>query len=122
LELGRHGRNRTNVWDYAGVNSFGQDRLDELSMHPTVKPVAMVADALLDCSLRDGIVLDCFGGSGTTLVAAEKTGRRAGLIETRPGLCGCHDPPVRKAYRKRSDSCRERVDVQGAAERAWPWT
>jgi DNA modification methylase len=84
IELGRHGRNRTNVWDYAGVNSFGQDRLDELSMHPTVKPVAMVADALLDCSLRDGIVLDCFGGSGTTLVAAEKTGRRGRLIELDP--------------------------------------
>jgi DNA modification methylase len=81
IELGRHGRNRTNVWDYAGVNSFGQDRLDELAMHPTVKPVAMVADALLDCSLRDGIVLDCFGGSGTTLIAAEKTGRRGRLIE-----------------------------------------
>jgi DNA modification methylase len=84
IELGRHGRNRTNVWDYAGVNSFGQDRLDELAMHPTVKPVAMVADALLDCSLRDGIVLDCFGGSGTTLIAAEKTGRRGRLIELDP--------------------------------------
>jgi DNA modification methylase len=84
IELGRHGRNRTNVWDYAGVNSFGQDRLDELAMHPTVKPVAMVADALLDCSLRDGIVFDCFGGSGTTLIAAEKTGRRGRLIELDP--------------------------------------
>jgi DNA modification methylase len=84
IELGRHGRNRTNVWDYAGVNSFGQDRLDELAMHPTVKPVAMVADALLDCSLRDGIVLDCFGGSGTTLIAAEKTGRRGRVIELDP--------------------------------------
>jgi DNA modification methylase len=84
IELGRHGRNRTNVWDYAGVNSFGQNRLDELAMHPTVKPVAMVADALLDCSLRNGIVLDCFGGSGTTLIAAEKTGRRGRLIELDP--------------------------------------
>jgi DNA modification methylase len=67
VELGRHGRNRTNVWDYAGVNSLREGRLEELAMHPTVKPVALVADAILDCSKRGGIVLDCFGGSGTTL-------------------------------------------------------
>src|SRR6202171_2915729 len=66
VELGRHGRNRTNVWSYAGVNSFGGDRAD-LSLHPTVKPVAMVADAIRDCSHRKGIVLDAFLGSGTTL-------------------------------------------------------
>jgi DNA modification methylase len=82
--LGRHGRNRTNVWTYPGVNTFRAGRDDELAMHPTVKPVEMVADALLDCSNRGGIVLDCFGGSGTTLIAAEKTGRRARLIELDP--------------------------------------
>ena len=74
VELGKHGRYRTNVWNYAGVNSFGGDRAD-LSLHPTVKPVAMVADAIRDCSHRKGIVLDAFVGSGTTLIAAEKTGR-----------------------------------------------
>lgn len=82
--LGRHGRNRTNVWEYAGVNSMRAGRLDELAMHPTVKPVPLVADAILDCSRRGGMILDCFGGSGTSLIAAEKTGRRGYLIELDP--------------------------------------
>jgi DNA modification methylase len=86
VELGKHGRYRTNVWNYAGVNSFGGDRAD-LTLHPTVKPVAMVADALRDCSHRKGIVLDAFVGSGTTLIAAEKTGRRGYGIEIDPGYC-----------------------------------
>ena len=86
VELGKHGRNRTNVWSYAGVNSFGEDRGD-LSLHPTVKPVAMVADAIRDCSHRKGIVLDSFVGSGTTLIAAEKTGRRGYGIEIDPAYC-----------------------------------
>jgi hypothetical protein len=84
VNLGRHGRNRTNVWDYAGVNTLREGRLEELTMHPTVKPVALVADAILDCSKRGGLVLDCFGGAGTTLMAAQKTGRRAYLIELDP--------------------------------------
>jgi DNA modification methylase len=84
FELGQYGRHRSNVWTYAGVNSFGTDRLDELAMHPTVKPVAMVADAIRDCSRRNGIVLDPFAGSGTTIVAAEKTGRRAYAMELEP--------------------------------------
>jgi DNA modification methylase len=82
--LGRFGRNRTNVWNYPGANSLREGRRDELAMHPTVKPIAMVADAILDCSKRGGIILDSFGGSGTTLIAAEKTGRRAALIELDP--------------------------------------
>jgi len=86
VELGKHGRYRTNVWSYAGVNSFGGDRAD-LSLHPTVKPVAMVADAIRDCSHRKGIVLDAFLGSGTTLIAAEKTGRRGYGIEIDPAYC-----------------------------------
>jgi DNA methylase/ParB-like nuclease family protein len=86
VELGRHGRNRTNVWSYAGVNGFGEDRGD-LNLHPTVKPVAMVADAIRDCSHRKGIVLDAFVGSGTTLIAAEKTGRRGYGIEIDPAYC-----------------------------------
>jgi DNA modification methylase len=84
VELGKHGRYRTNVWDYAGVNTFKKDRAEELAMHPTVKPVALVADAIKDCSKRGAIVLDPFGGSGSTLIAAEQTGRCAYLIEIDP--------------------------------------
>ncbi len=87
VELGRHGRYRTNLWSYAGINSFGKDRDAELALHPTVKPVALVADAVLDCSKRGGIVLDPFAGSGTTLIAAEKTGRRGYGIELDPRYC-----------------------------------
>jgi DNA modification methylase len=85
--LGDTGRYRTNVWDYAGVNTFRTGRMDELGMHPTAKPVAMVADAIRDCSQRGEIVLDPFGGSATTLIAAEKTGRLARLIEFDPAYC-----------------------------------
>ncbi len=81
VELGKNGRYRTNVWSYAGANSFSATRDQDLSMHPTVKPVAMVADAMLDCSRRKDIVLDPFAGSGTTLLAAQKTGRRGYGIE-----------------------------------------
>jgi DNA modification methylase len=84
FELGQYGRHRTNVWDYDGVNTMRAGRLDELAMHPTVKPVAMVADALKDCSKRGSLVLDPFCGSGTILIAAEKTGRRARAIELDP--------------------------------------
>jgi DNA modification methylase len=85
--LGDTGRYRTNVWDYAGISSISASRSDELAMHPTVKPVAMVADAIRDCSKRGDIVLDGFGGSGSTLIAADKTGRVARLIEYDPGYC-----------------------------------
>jgi len=85
--LGAMGRYRTNVWDYAGVNTLRPGRNEELAMHPTVKPVALVAEAIKDCSKRGEIVLDPFGGSGTTLVAAEKTGRRARLVEFDPAYC-----------------------------------
>jgi DNA modification methylase len=87
VELGKHGRYRTNVWTYAGANTFSSTRNDDLAMHPTVKPVAMVADAILDCSKRKGIVLDAFAGSGTTLVAAHRTGRRGYGIELDPLYC-----------------------------------
>ena len=87
VELGKHGRYRTNVWTYAGANTFSATRDDDLAMHPTVKPVALVADAILDCSTRRAIVLDAFGGSGTTLVAAERTGRRGYAIEIDPLYC-----------------------------------
>ena len=81
FELGQHGRYRTNVWEYAGVNTFRSGRLDELSMHPTVKPIALVADAIRDVTRRGAIVLDPFAGSGTTIIAAEKTGRCCRAIE-----------------------------------------
>ncbi len=84
VDLGRYGRNRTNVWDYAGVNSFSATRSDDLADHPTVKPVRMVADAILDCSRRGDIVLDPFAGSGSTILAAERTGRCACAIELDP--------------------------------------
>jgi DNA modification methylase len=84
VELGRYGRYRTNVWQYAGVNSFGRNRLEELALHPTVKPVALVADAIRDCTRRHHIVLDPFAGSGTTIIAAQKTGRVARAIELDP--------------------------------------
>ena len=84
FELGQYGRHRSNVWDYDGVNTMRPGRMDELAMHPTVKPVALVADAIRDCSKRGGLVLDPFSGSGTLLIAAEKTGRRARTIELDP--------------------------------------
>ena len=87
IELGKHGRHRSNVWTYAGANTFGSDRLEELAMHPTVKPVALVADAIRDCSRRGDLVLDSFGGSGTTLIACERTNRKARLIELDPIYC-----------------------------------
>lgn len=84
VELGRHGRNRSNVWTYPGVNSFRAGRLDDLSVHPTPKPVALVADAIRDCSRRGEIVLDPFMGSGTTILAAERVGRRGYGLELDP--------------------------------------
>jgi len=87
VQLGKNGRYRTNVWEYPGVNSLRKDRMEELTLHPTVKPINLVADAIKDCSKRQGIILDPFGGSGTTLLAAEKTGRQARLIEIDPHYC-----------------------------------
>ncbi|NJL50894.1 MAG: ParB N-terminal domain-containing protein [Blastochloris sp.] len=85
--LGDTGRYRTNVWDYPGISSIGGDRDENLALHPTVKPTALVADAIRDCSRRGEIVLDAFGGSGSTLLAAEITGRCARLIECDPAYC-----------------------------------
>lgn len=82
--LGESGRYRTNVWDYPGVNTLKGNRRKDLEMHPTVKPVSLVADAIRDCSRQGGIILDSFLGSGTTLMAAEKTGRICHGIELEP--------------------------------------
>ena len=85
VQLGRYGRNRTNVWDYPGVNSLRKDRMKDLSLHPTVKPVDLVADAILDVTNRGEIILDPFCGSGTSLIAAQRTARRCFAIELDPG-------------------------------------
>ena len=87
FELGQHGRYRTNVWQYRGINTLRPGRMEELALHPTVKPVQMIADAIRDVSGRGNIVLDVFGGSGSTLIAAEKTGRKARLCELDPIYC-----------------------------------
>jgi len=84
FELGQHGRYRTNVWNYPGVNTFKGKGYELLALHPTVKPVSLIADAIRDCSHRKGIILDPFAGSGTLLIAAERTGRHARAIELDP--------------------------------------
>jgi len=86
VQLGRHGRHRSNAWFYRGANDFGRnaDEGNLLALHPTIKPVALVADAILDSSLRGNIILDPFLGSGTTVVAAEKVGRCCYGIEIDP--------------------------------------
>ena len=118
------------LWHYPGVNTFGRGRLEELAMHPTVKPVALVADAIRDCSRRGDLVLDCFGGSGTTVVAAEQTGRRARVMELDPlyvdttierylRLTG--EPVVHRHSGQRFEELREQrradaQEVEGAAD------
>ena len=82
--LGQTGRYRTNVWSYAGANTFRKGRAEDLAAHPTVKNLALVADAILDCSNRGDLILDPFSGSGTTLAAAHHTGRRGAAIELDP--------------------------------------
>lgn len=86
VQLGQYGRNRSNVWNYPGANSFGRATEEGYlpALHPTVKPVRLVADAILDCSARGDVVLDAFLGSGTTVIAAERTGRRCYGIEIDP--------------------------------------
>jgi DNA modification methylase len=86
FQLGQYGRYRTNVWNYPGINSFSRNTEEGnlLELHPTVKPVALVADAIMDVSARGDVVLDSFLGSGTTLIAAERTGRICYGIELDP--------------------------------------
>ncbi|MGE0830345.1 MAG: site-specific DNA-methyltransferase, partial [Hyphomonadaceae bacterium] len=109
VQLGKHGRNRTNIWRYAGVNGFRAGRSEELALHPTCKPVALVKDALMDVTRRNAIVLDCFGGSGSTLIAAHSCGRRARLLELDPLYC---DVIVRRFERLTGKS----ATLQGSGE------
>lgn len=101
VQLGRHGRDRTNVWQYPGVNTLSRNGEEGklLALHPTVKPIAMFADALLDCSARGDVVLDAFLGSGTTLLAAERVGRYCYGIEVDPYICRCCRTTLAKAHR-----------------------
>jgi DNA modification methylase len=123
VELGRHGRSRSNVWHYAGVNTFRAGRMDELAVHPTVKPVAMVADALKDCTRRGDIVLDTFAGAGTTILAAERVGRRAYSLELEPKYV---DVAIRRwqAFTRRdavhADTGQTFEDVAGGRKDAQP--
>lgn len=82
--LGETGRHRSNLWTYAGANTFRKGRMEDLAAHPTVKPIQMVADAIMDCSKRGGLVVDGFAGSGTTLLAAHRSGRVGAGIEIDP--------------------------------------
>ena len=84
IQLGRHGRSRSNLWTYPGANTFRKGRIEELKLHPTIKPIALVVDAIRDCTQRGDIVLDPFCGSGTTVLAAERVGRRARALEIEP--------------------------------------
>lgn len=84
VQLGRAGRNRTNVWTYPGVNAFRAGRMEDLKAHPTVKPVGLVVEAIRDCTRRGDLVLDPFLGAGTTILAADRVGRRAFGIEIEP--------------------------------------
>jgi DNA modification methylase len=84
VELGKHGRNRTNVWKHRGLSSFGKGRAEALAAHPTIKPVNLLAEIIKDCTKRGDIVLDPFLGAGSTLLAAQKTGRRSFGIELEP--------------------------------------
>jgi DNA modification methylase len=82
--LGENGRHRMNVWSYQGLNGGGAQRQELLALHPTVKPLALISDAIKDCSRKGGLVLDPFAGSGTVILAAERTGRRAAAMDLDP--------------------------------------
>jgi hypothetical protein len=117
VELGRYGRNRSNVWPYPGATGFGR-RNEEgvlLRLHPTVKPVALVADAILDCSSRGHLVLDAFLGSGTTLIAAERTGRTCYGIELDPLYV---DTIIRRWQAYAGEIARHHMSGQSLAELA----
>ena len=114
IELGRHGRNRSNLWTYPSQNVLNGTSKSKLALHPTPKPVGLVADAIRDCSHRNGIILDPFGGAGSTLIAAERTGRRARLIELEPRFVDADDQTLAD-----SDGQNRRQCVHGVA--LWLW-
>ncbi len=117
VNLGRDGRYRTNCWHYAGANSFRAGRAEDLAAHPTCKPVSLIADAIRDCSKRGALIIDPFMGSGTTILAAERTGRRAAGIEIDAGYA---DVAVRRwqamsgAKAMRADDGRSFDEIEAA--------
>lgn len=115
VELGRHGRTRTNVWNYRGLASFGPHRREQLSWHPTVKNCAMIGDAIRDVSDRGDLVIDPCGGSGTTIIAAAKTGRQARIIELDPKYV---DVTVRRWEKWSGQTARHGVTGRSFAEEA----
>jgi len=117
VQLGCYGRNRTNVWSYPGVSAFGRqgEEGNLLALHPTVKPVALVADAILDCSSRGDLVLDAFLGSGTTLIAAERTGRCCRGLELDPLYV---DTIIRRWQAYAGEDARHAVSGQSFAQAA----
>jgi DNA modification methylase len=120
VQLGQFGRSRSNVWEYRGANSFARcsEEGNLLALHPTVKPAALVADAILDCSARGDIVLDAFLGSGTTVIAAERTGRRCCALELDPGYV---DTAIRRWQAFTGDKARHAAtgrDFDGLAREA----
>ena len=112
IQLGRNGRNRSNVWAYKGVVGFGADKTREREMHPTVKPVAMIKDALLDASGKGDLVLDLFGGSGSTLIAAERTGRVGRMVGARSEVRRRDHPPLGGPHRRGGHPRSTRTFVQ----------
>ncbi|MGB8631290.1 MAG: site-specific DNA-methyltransferase, partial [Xanthobacteraceae bacterium] len=105
VQLGRFGRNRSNVWNYPGMNTFPRGGL---KFHPTVKPILLVADAILDSTKRNDIILDPFVGSGTTILAAERTNRRCYGIEIDPLYV---DTSVERWQRMTGEKARNRDGV-----------
>ena len=116
VQLGRFGRSRSNVWHYPGANSFARatGEGDLLALHPTVKPVALIADAIMDCSARGDLVLDSFLGSGTTVIAAERTGRICYGMGTGPVLRGHGPTTVAALYRSSSRTSEQWTDLRAA--------
>ena len=118
IKLGVFGRHRSNVLQYPGMNTPGRGRGKALDLHATVKPVALIADLMLDVSNRHDIVLDPFGGSGTAIVAAEKVDRIAYLAEIAPRLRRCRDPPLGSFERHAGAPCRHRPNLCRSRHRA----
>jgi DNA modification methylase len=103
IDLGRYGRNRSNVWDYEGANSINPSRRAELRLHPTVKPVKLCVDAIKDCTAANDIVFDPFLGSGSTLIGAEDCGRRCYATELSPHYV---DVAIRRWHEFTGDAAR----------------
>ena len=115
VQLGQYGRNRTNVWNYPVINDFGrsgQEGTNLLALHPTVKPVALVADAILDCSARGDVVLDTFLGSGSTLIAAERVRAPVPRHRNRSVLCGYGHSALAAVHRRCGHTRRHRASLR----------